>query len=210
METPKEYSDNLKDKVITKEMLSLCIYSSNERAKNFRDKLRKYKRFLEDQHYVWDMYYNTNTYNNRMHIYYEQKAIMLSILKPVLIKRRFCNYQRVRIYDYDKEYPDAVKNNKFVWHGEYYDDAFHRYVKFGDIHDTTKPIYKYYLFFDLGNDLTFHLPISEKETEKYSDLDIIDVDTIPKSNQKYSDLISVNFAKKVVELIKNGDFSYKE
>lgn len=210
METPKEYSDNLKDKVITKEMLSLCIYSSNERAKNFRDKLRKYKRFLEDQHYVWDMYYNTNTYNNRMHIYYEQKAIMLSILKPVLIKRRFCSYQRVRIYDYDKEYPDAVKNNKFVWHGEYYDGAFHRYVKFGDIHDTTKPIYKYYLFFDLGNDLTFHLPISEKETEKYSDLDIVDVDTIPKSNQKYSDLISVNFAKKVVELIKNGDFTYKE
>ncbi len=210
METPKEYSDNLNNKVITKEMLSLCVYSSNERAKNFRDKLRKYKRFLEDKHYVWDMYYNTNTYNNRMHIYYEQKAIMLSILKPVLIKRRFCSYQRVRIYDYDKEYPDAVKNNKFVWQGEYYDDAFHRYVKFGDIHDTTKPIYKYYLFFDLGNDLTFHLPISEKEIEKYSDLVIVDVDTIPKSNQKYSDLISINFAKKVVELIKNGDFTYKE
>lgn len=66
------------------------------------------------------------------------------------------------------------------------------------------------MFFDLGNDLTFHLPISEKETEKYSDLVFVDVDTIPKSNQKYSDLISINFAKKVVELIKNGDFTYKE
>lgn len=39
MKTPKSFSDNLKKKIITEDMLGACIYSVNKRAKNFRDNI---------------------------------------------------------------------------------------------------------------------------------------------------------------------------
>lgn len=41
MKTPLEYTKNLKNKIITKQMLLDCLYSSNKRAKNYRDKERE-------------------------------------------------------------------------------------------------------------------------------------------------------------------------
>jgi len=37
MKTPKLYSDLLKKKQLTTEMIAECIYSVNKRAKNYRD-----------------------------------------------------------------------------------------------------------------------------------------------------------------------------
>ena len=47
MRTPKNYTQLVNDKKITNEMIAECIYSVNKRAKNHRDKIRKYK----DDHY---------------------------------------------------------------------------------------------------------------------------------------------------------------
>ena len=43
METPKEYSKNLKNNILTTEMLIDCLFSVNKRAKNCRDKEREYR-----------------------------------------------------------------------------------------------------------------------------------------------------------------------
>ena len=74
MRTPKEYTNNIKNHIITKQMLLDCLYSSNKRAKNWRDKERD-----------------------------EQKDIMLSILHPVCIHKELLGYERRRIYDYEDD-----------------------------------------------------------------------------------------------------------
>lgn len=44
MKTPAEFTKNLKEKVITEEMLEKALFSVNKRAKNYRDKKREYNR----------------------------------------------------------------------------------------------------------------------------------------------------------------------
>lgn len=43
MRTPKEYTANIKNGIITAPMLTDCLYSVNKRAKNWRDKEREYR-----------------------------------------------------------------------------------------------------------------------------------------------------------------------
>lgn len=42
MKTPKKYTEMVKNRTLTKEMLGECIYSVNKRAKNHRDKVSEY------------------------------------------------------------------------------------------------------------------------------------------------------------------------
>ena len=42
MQTSKAFKENLKNKIITKEMLNQALYSVNKRAKNYRDKAWDY------------------------------------------------------------------------------------------------------------------------------------------------------------------------
>lgn len=48
MRTPKEFNDNIKKEILTKEMLEACLLSVNKRAKNWRDREREYRRYRED------------------------------------------------------------------------------------------------------------------------------------------------------------------
>lgn len=43
MRTPKEYTDNIKNGIITTSMLEAALYSVNKRAKNYRDAERETK-----------------------------------------------------------------------------------------------------------------------------------------------------------------------
>lgn len=43
MKTPKVYSENLKQGIITPSMLEEVLYSYNKRAKNYRDRARDYR-----------------------------------------------------------------------------------------------------------------------------------------------------------------------
>lgn len=58
MRTPKEYTDNLKKKIITENMLLDCLYSVNKRAKNYRDKEREYRQYYRRNRYAYDKYGN--------------------------------------------------------------------------------------------------------------------------------------------------------
>ena len=44
MKTPLEYTKNLKNHIITPQMLLDCIYSTNKRAKNWRVKEQEYRK----------------------------------------------------------------------------------------------------------------------------------------------------------------------
>lgn len=78
MKTNKEYQINLRNKIITENMLYDCLFSLNKRAKNCRDKKNEYWR----SEYRWD-------YIERMDEYYRQKDFLLkAILKPTLIHKQ--------------------------------------------------------------------------------------------------------------------------
>lgn len=47
MRTSPKYLSDFKQGIITKEMLTFCLFSSNKRAKNCRDKIREYKDISE-------------------------------------------------------------------------------------------------------------------------------------------------------------------
>ena len=48
MRTPAMYTKNLKNHVITTQMLLDCLFSVNKRAKNYRDQERKYRHMRYD------------------------------------------------------------------------------------------------------------------------------------------------------------------
>ena len=49
MQTPKEYTKNIKNKLLTTNMVIECLFSVNKRAKNCRDKEREYReKYKED------------------------------------------------------------------------------------------------------------------------------------------------------------------
>lgn len=78
MKISKEYSKNLKNKIITSNMLYDSIFSLNKRAKNCRDKKNQYS---------WTKYYCG--YFEKMNEYYNQKDFLIKkFLKPKLIHKQ--------------------------------------------------------------------------------------------------------------------------
>lgn len=208
MKTPKSYQNNIKNRIITKEMLVDCLYSSNKRAKNYRDKEREYREYSRYNRYFYDKYDNIGKCQEKKEAYYKQKEIILSILKPTCIHKEFHGYKKVRYYDYEDKYYELAKAKKFVWENCYWDEELGRTVWFGDILNEKDPIYFYYLFYDLNSAHSFHTPIKEKDiSKKYSDLKIVEINELNTFGATIENLISNQFVKKVIELIKSGDYT---
>lgn len=209
MKTPKKYTENLKKCIITKQMLSDCLYSVNKRATNWRDMEREYKSSQ------YDYYGDEEKARARKEYYYDLKGVMLSIVQPVCIHREtIIRSERERIYEwdeiseeYDEDYYEYKKNGDFVYEGSYWNNKLKDYVSFGDIVVECDPIYWYYVFYDFGNGYTFHTPISEEEALS-SRLEVIDIDGIYTPAHNTAELLSVQFIKKVVELIKSNNYQY--
>lgn len=66
-----------------------------------------------------------------------------------------------------------------------------------------------YLFTEVGG-RTFHQLLETGEEEKYTDLEIISIGRLTTYGADTNDLISVQFTKKVVELIKSGQYTIVE
>ncbi|MBP5724455.1 MAG: hypothetical protein J6X18_12900 [Bacteroidales bacterium] len=77
MKTPKEYTQNLKNGIVTLPMLSDAIYTYNKRAKNMRDKAREYRRTRR-----WTMYDYYGDYCDKRDDYYKRKEELLEYLEP--------------------------------------------------------------------------------------------------------------------------------
>ena len=204
MKTPYEYSQNLKSNVITREMLLDCIYSSNKRAKNWRDKERKYRSDGRDK------YNNEEKAREEKEYYYRQKEILLSVIQPTCIHRE--TIERVtkeRIYSYEDCYWECKESGKFVHEGSYWDRELRDYVEFGDVLVKCDPKYHYYLFYDIGGNHTFHTPIEERNVQDYN-LEIIDIKELQTKGCDITELLSVQFVKKVIQLIISENFKYVE
>lgn len=208
MRTPKEYQNNLKARVITKQMLLDCLYSSNKRAKNYRDKEREYREYFRYNRYAYDKYDNVDKCKKKKEEYYKQKELMLSILKPICIHKEEYGYEKERIYDYDKRYNKLRKQDLFVWENCFWSEELCREVWFGDILIEDSPLYHYYLFYDLNGNHTFHTPISIEDLDKYKkELEIVEIDQLDTYGDDIDNLISNQFVCKVIELIKSKEYT---
>lgn len=195
MKTPKNYENNLKKGIITKEMLSDCLFSVNKRAKNCRDKERQYRCYRNDY------YGNEKKYREQKEEYYSQKEKMLALLTPDCIHAETIEI-RERIYDYEPEYYEHYDKKDYVYEGGYYDRELHNFVEFIDVIIPTK---KYYLFYDLKTH-SFHTPIYDDELTKYSSLKVEDIGRLITFGDDIDELISAKFVKKVIELITTGTY----
>lgn len=196
MKPPKEYLKNLKHHTITKQMLSDCIYSINNRALNSRDNEYKYT------HYIPDTYGNANKYRKKKLEYYSMKKVLLSILEPSQIQKGEI-LQRKRTYDYEEGYEEILKSGNYVNNSGFYDPERKEHVEFvvQMIPETVC-----YLTYTVSN-RTFRVPFAEAEIEKYPDLEIVDVGRItPVYGDITADMLSVQFVEKIVQLIKGGKY----
>lgn len=158
MKTSKEYQINLRNKIITENMLYDRLFSLNKRAKNCRDKKNEYWR----SEYKWD-------YIERMDEYYRQKDFLLkSILKPTLIHKQ-------TTYNY-----------------------------YGDRNIL------YFLFYEMPQG-TFHLPIDEQYAKNGDHgLKIEKIqDDFYTHGKEIDGLLSVQFVKKVIDLVESKDYTYQ-
>ncbi|MDS0527593.1 hypothetical protein NNC19_18035 [Clostridium sp. SHJSY1] len=201
MKTPKKFVENLDEKILTEDMIELVIYSINKRAKNYRDKKQENYRKAGNRGY--DLYQrNGERYEGKEQEAYRDKEFLLNkLLKPKCIhKETIIKTKRIRYRDeYDEEYSIYAETEKVVHYGEYYDREIRTYVSFIDvIVDIEKD--NYYLFYQTSN-YSFHLPIDEEEiTER--NLDIVDIDNLNTKGKEIKELLSAQFCKKVVELVK--------
>lgn len=194
MRTPKEYTNNVKNGIITKRMLSDCLFSVNKRAKNCRDKEASYR-------YSYDKYNTEERYRDKKEDYYRQKEKMLSLLKPDCIHQEPFKCKK-RIYDYEPEYYDFFDSSSRVYEGCYYDRDMREDVFFIDVLMDDS---RYYLFYDLGEH-SFHTPISSEEIKYYQELEIKEIGSLITYGKEIGELISTQFVQKIIALIDSGEY----
>ena len=197
MKTPKNYTANIKNRIITGEMLSECLFSVNKRAKNCRDQERKYRSRR------YDKYDAEESYRAKKDEYYRQKDKLLSILQPVEIHMENQGFERIRVYDYEPEYEEHM--HEFVYENSFWDSEEEERIYFGDYYDESSPLIRYYLYYELENH-SFHSPIDETDLQKYQSLSVKDIGQLVTFGKEYTDLISTQFVKKVLALIEEGDY----
>lgn len=221
MQTPKDWSENLKKNVITEEMLGAAAYSVNKRAKNCRDKKREYR-------HRYDQYHNAEQYEAKEEEYYRQKEILLSVVRPVCIHCEHQGFERLRHYDYEPDFFEALArclpagticwSNSYVsggyrergWDGwEWYGGTT---TYFFDELLLDKEQIRYYLYYAL-EDHTYHHPIDEKDVEMYREkygIEVQHIGFLDTSGRDIADLASPAFVKKLIALIQTKQYTYVE
>ncbi|MCY6354348.1 hypothetical protein [Clostridium sp. ZS2-4] len=204
MRTSKIFTDNLKKRIITMEMLELALYSINKRAKNCRDKKQEY--YYKGKSSRYDKYFKSvEKYKEKEKEYYSQKDILLcTLLKPIYIHEESIKREhRIRYYDYEPEFENL--SDKAVYENGYYDKEVGDYVEFIDIIEIEETK-NYYLFYKT-NKYSFHTPISEQIAKK-SNIDIIHIEGLNTEGKEITELVSTQFVKKLMELVASKEYEF--
>ena len=204
MKTPKLYNELINEKKITNEIIAECIYSVNKRAKNYRDKIKEYKNGRSHQH----LESNIEKAEEEMGKYYQLKEEFLKVFTTNLIHKQFIGEKKKRVYSYEKNYEKLLKekNNDIFWKNSYYDYDKDMEIEFFDYHLGTKK-YLYFLYCEIG-EYSFHSPVSEKIAESNTELEIQEIDENFKTHgSKIEGLLSMQFVKKVLELLQSEDYT---
>lgn len=201
MQTPKEYTKNLQNGIISTEMLNDCLYSVNKRAKNYRDAKRECR---------YDKYRDSKEAAEQA--FYRKKEKLLALVQPVCIHKEFVGYERTRVYDYEqdfsKRYVKALLLNRVVHTNSYLDYDTYQEVFFFDEVDPEDKRYLYFLYYEIGTK-SYHTPIEEANLKKYN-LPIQTIGRLNTEGDNFRDLVSVQFVDKVLALIASGNYTYKE
>ncbi|HEM5057522.1 TPA: hypothetical protein U1202_000551 [Streptococcus suis] len=204
MKTPKEYTKLLKNAKLTEEIIAQCTYSVNKRAKNYRDKIKE----LKESRYNQYKYQNIEKAEEKMAEYYGQKSDLLSVFSPKVIHKQLIGPETIRVYSYQKDYKKLLeeKNNSIINTNSYYDWENYKEVYFFD-YETGREKYLYFLYYEFGG-YSFHSPIDELETKDYPKLMVEEINSSFKTRgADITDLLSTPFVKKVIELIKSGEYT---
>ena len=204
MKTPKLYNDLINEKKITNEIIAECVYYVNKRAKNYRDKIKEYKNGRSHQH----LESNIEKAEEEMGKYYQLKEEFLKVFTPNLIHKQFIGEKKKRVYSYEKNYEKLLKEktNDIFWKNSYYDYDKDMEIEFFDYHLGTKK-YLYFLYCEIG-EYSFHSPVSEKIAESNTELEIQEIDENFKTHgSKNEGLLSMQFVKKVLELLQSKDYT---
>ena len=207
MRTPQNYTQLVNDKKITNEMIAECIYSVNKRAKNHRDRIRKYK---EDRYNPYAARIIENA-EDEMEKYYTMKEEMLTVFEPSLIHEQYVGEEKKRVFSTEEDYDKLLqeKSNDILRKGSYYDDENSIEVEFFD-YKLGRKKYLYFLFYEIG-EYSFHLPISEQKAKKYTKLQIKEIDQDFKTHgANIEGLLSTQFVNKVLSLLESGDYTIVE
>lgn len=220
MQTPKKWSENLKNNVITEEMLGAAAYSVNKRAKNCRDKKREYK-------HRYDMYHNAEQYEAKEQEYYRQKEILLDVVRPICIHCEHQGYERLRHYDYEQSFFEdlarCLPTGTICRSNSYTKGGYRDWDDFGEWYGGTityffdelllnKEQVRYYLYYAL-EDHTYHHPIDEKDVGKYKEqygIEVQHINFLDTSGRDIAELASPAFVKKLIALIRTGQYTYIE
>ena len=204
MKTPKLYNDLINEKKITNEIIAECVYYVNKRAKNYRGKIKEYKNGRSHQH----LESNIEKAEEEMGKYYQLKEEFLKVFTTNLIHKQFIGEKKKRVYSYEKNYEKLLKekNNDIFWKNSYYDYDKDMEIEFFDYHLGTKK-YLYFLYCEIG-EYSFHSPVSEKIAESNTELEIQEIDENFKTHgSKIEGLLSMQFVKKVLELLQSEDYT---
>lgn len=206
MKTSKEITSNIKKGIITKSMVDEALYSANKRAKNHRDNERYYRGCCHNKYRER----NIEREKEEKEKMYGYKEILLSILKPSCIHKEPL-YKKVRVNEDDRYFKKLWKKHKEdairVYRNNYYGDGsieFFEYLEKDEIIG-----YHYYLFYEMPNH-TYHSPINEEQLLDYVDLEIKEIDRIVTTGDDIHGLMSVQAVRKIIALIKSGDYQYIE
>ena len=203
MKTPKLYSDLLKKKQLTTEMIAECIYSVNKRAKNYRDKVREYRKSPYHPHLQDNI---DNAIAKKLE-YYGMKEELLKPFAPTVIHKQFVKNTK-RVYSYEEDYQKLLveKEGDIIWKGNYFDHEQNTKIHFFDYHTENN---LYFFYYEIGG-FSFHKPINEVEAIK-SGLNIVEIDENFKTyGRNIEDLLSVPFVRKVLNLLNSGDYTIVE
>ena len=206
MRTPKRYTDLIKNKKITNQIIAECIYSVNKRAKNYRDK-------IEDSNQAGFYKYkeiNNEKAKEQKERYYSMKEDLLLNFSPKLVHKQYVGEKRQRVYSYQKNYEKLYneKRNDIVWENSYYDYDRNKEVDFFD-YSLGEKKYLYFLYYEIG-EYSFHTPITEERAEKNTELEIKEIDeNFQTHGADIVDLLSTQFVQKVIDLLDRGLYNYR-
>lgn len=202
MRTPKEYTKLVKQGVLTDQIIAECIYSVNKRAKNCRDMVDAY----------WYAYEYRQKYIDKKDEYYRMKENMLTLYQPICIHRQTLNVYRRRARANETGYQKRKKKfeKDIVEIGMIYSKKAQKEVEYFDYLDRRDEKTLYFLFYEIG-EYSFHKPISKKQKKKYPELKIIQIDDdFYTYGKDTNELLSVQFVKQVLQLIKSGNYTYQK
>ena len=188
MKTPIAYNRLINENKITAEILGTVLYSINKRAKNWRDKKRKYKLLKYDRYNNYE-----KALENEQH-YYNMKIDILDRLQPTAIHKEVKIRERIkRIFDYEEEF-SCIKDNAVIATAEYFDECRGSIVTYKKVKNIENKAL-YYLYYEIG-EYGFHKPINEDDISKYN-LEIYLLNNFITSGQDINDLLSTQFCQKV-------------